>query len=73
MPLHHARRAAAARDLARKAIRLANSQTSEPEKLQLTRYAEELDAKAIAIERSGEEGGKLTVRGNRWGSGRERR
>jgi len=58
MSLHHAKRAAAARDLARKAIRLANTQTSESDRQQLTRYAEELDAKAIAIERCGEEGGK---------------
>ena len=58
MSLHHAKRAAAARDLARKAIRLANSQTSKSEKQQLTRYAEELDAKAIALERCAEEAGK---------------
>jgi len=51
-------RAAAARHLARQAIRLATSQASESEKQQLTRYAEELDAKAAALERCGEEGGK---------------
>ena len=58
MSLHHAKRAAAARNLARQAIRLANSQTSESEKQQLTRYTEELDAKATANERCAEQAGK---------------
>ena len=57
MSLHHAKRAAVARDLARKAIRLANGR-HPIRKQQLTRYAEELDAKAIALERCAEEAGK---------------
>jgi hypothetical protein len=58
MSVNHAKRAEAARDLARMARRLASSQTADPERRDLIRYAEVLDEEAIAIERRAQEADK---------------
>jgi hypothetical protein len=56
-PNYHDRRAAAARNLARMARRLADSQTVESQKDDLLRYAEALDEEASAIDRRAKEAG----------------
>ena len=57
MPLALAERVASLRDRARQARRLAANQTAEAEKARLTRYADELDAQAVELERRAKEGG----------------
>ncbi len=58
MSVDHAKRAAAARDLARIARRLASSRTVEPERRDLMQYAEVLDEEATTLERRAQEASK---------------
>jgi len=55
--LKQAKRAAAARNLARMARRLANGQTVESRRADLMRYADVLDEEAVILERRAQEAG----------------
>jgi hypothetical protein len=57
MPTEIAEQAIAARDLARRARRLASALTAAEDEAALLRYADELDAQAVDLDRRAKEGG----------------